>query len=198
MLKRIPLRILWMVLITAGLALAQEAEKGGAAPEPDLTVWRWANFVILAAGLGYLVMKSLPAMFRARTVEIQKGIAEAQTVKAAAEKRARDIETKLLKLGSEVETLRTEAKAEIEQEGKRIQEETVAAVKKIETQAAAEIESAGKIARLELKKYAAELALDLAAKRIQAGLDSGTEAGLVDSFLDDLSKQELSKQGSKN
>jgi len=191
-----------MVLLTAGMSLAQEAaheaEKAGSAPEQDLTIWRWANFVILVAALGYLVMKSVPAMFRARGAEIQKGITEAQQVKAAAEKRAGEIEMKLSKLGAEVEHIRTDAKAEIEQEGKRIQEETVAAVKKIEAQATAEIESAGKIARLELKKYAAELALDLAAKRIQAGLDPQAEASLVDGFLDDLSKQELSRQGSKN
>jgi F-type H+-transporting ATPase subunit b len=188
-----------MVLLTAGISIAQEvAKEAEKNTEPDLTIWRWANFVILVAGLGYLIMKSVPAMFRARGAEIQKGIAEAQAVKAGAEKRAAEIEMKLSKLGSEIDTLRTEAKAEIEQEGKRIQEETTAAVKKIEAQAAAEVESATKIARLELKKYAAELALDLAAKRIQAGLDPQAEAGLVDGFLDDLSKQELTRQGSKN
>ena len=62
-----------------------------------------------------------------------------------------------------------------------------------EAQAAAEIESAGKAARAALKQFAADLALDLAAKRIQTRLDANTEAGRVDNFLTDLKQQ-----GSKN
>jgi F0F1-type ATP synthase membrane subunit b/b' len=81
----------------------------------------------------------------------------------------------------------------MEKEGKRILDETAAHAKKLEAQAAAEIESAGKAARASLKRYAADLALDLAAQRIQSRLDANTEDGLVDNFLSDLKHQ-----GSKN
>ncbi len=55
-------------------------------------VWKWANFAITAAGLGYLISKNLPPFFRSRTVSIQKGISEAQLTKREAEKRVAEME----------------------------------------------------------------------------------------------------------
>ena len=63
------------------------AQEGGGTPEPSAG-WKWANFVILVAGLGYLVAKTLPTLFKSRTEEIQKGIAEARAIKQDADKRA--------------------------------------------------------------------------------------------------------------
>lgn len=194
-------RLIWITILGAGLCLGQESsqpkhETAETSPETSndpLAVWKWANFVLLVAGLGYLVAKTVPAIFRSRGEEIRKGIDEAQKVKRDAEKRAADMEARMAKLGADIEAFRVQAKGEMEQEGKRILAVTAAQAKKLEAQAAAEIESAGKVARASLKQYAADLALDLAAQRIQARLDSGTEAGLVDNFLADLKHQ-----GSKN
>ena len=196
-------RLIWIAVLATGLwtglAIAQEpAEPKREATESQstedkLAVWKWANFILLIAGLGYLVAKTVPAMFRSRGEEILKGIQEAQKVKQDAEKRAADMEARLAKLGADIEAFRTHAKADMEQEGRRIQEETAAHAKKLEAQAAAEIESAGKAARAALKRYAADLSLDLASQRIQARLDANTEDGLVDNFLADLKQQ-----GSKN
>lgn len=192
-------RLVWIAVLSAGLCAAQERPEGAKQEasaeqaEDSLQIWRWANFVILAAGLGYLILKSVPAMFRTRTEEIQKGIAEAQKLKMDAEKRAAEMESRMAKIGEEIDAFKVKAKAEMEQEGRRILEETAAQARKMEAQAAAEIESAGKLARASLKQHAADLALDLAAQRIKARLDAGTEEGLVDNFLADLKQQ-----GSKN
>jgi len=197
-------RLIWITVLGAGLyaglAIAQEpaATKSETAEhsesgEDKLIVWKWANFVILIAGLGYLVAKSVPAMFRSRGEEILKGIQEAQKIKQDAEKRAAEMEGRLAKLGADIEAFRVQAKADMEQESRRILDETATHAKKMEAQAAAEIESAGKAARASLKRYAADLALDLAAQRIQSRLDANTEDGLVDNFLSDLKQQ-----GSKN
>jgi F0F1-type ATP synthase membrane subunit b/b' len=190
-------RLLWITLLGAGLCMGQESPGSKAEPthenDDPLVVWKWANFVLLMAGLGYLVAKSVPAMMKSRTDDIQKGIAEAQKVKLDAEKRAAEMEARLAKLGAEIEAFKVQAKGEMEREGQRILEQTAAHAKKLEAQAAAEIESAGKAARASLKQYAADLSLDLAAQRIQARLDSNTDAGLVDNFLADLKHQ-----GSKN
>jgi F-type H+-transporting ATPase subunit b len=190
-------RLIWIAVLGAGLCIGQESTqpKGETAEnsEDPLAVWKWANFVLLVAGLGYLISKSIPAMFKARTEEIQKGIAEAQQVKQQADKRAADMEVRLAKLGADIEAFRTKAKAEMEQEGQRIQEQTEIHAKKLEAQAASEIETAAKVARASLKQYAADLSLDLAAQRIRTRMDPGTEAGLVDNFVADLKQQ-----GSKN
>jgi F-type H+-transporting ATPase subunit b len=186
--KRVGL-ILATLLVCAVFAGAQESAETKTANEPSL-VWKWANFAILAVGLGYLIAKNLPPFFRSRTSEIQKGITEAQQIKSDAEKRAREVESKVQRLGAEIEEFRTQARAEMQQEGERIRQETVKQIAHQEQQAQQEIEAAGKAARRQLKDYGAKLALDLAEQRIRARLNADTDAALVDGFIQDLELQE--------
>jgi F-type H+-transporting ATPase subunit b len=184
------------LLLVALLACATlSAAESNASDEPS-PIWKWANFAILAAGLGYLMSRHLPPFFRSRTGEIQKGIAEAQQMKSDAEKRAAEMAEKLKALGADVENFRVNAAAEMKQESERIRQDTAAQMQRLEDQAAVEIESATKTARRELKQYAADLALELAEQGIRARLDGPTESALVDGFVSDLSA--ASKQGSKN
>ena len=92
------------------LMLAQES----AAPEAKTehkseagVIWKWANFVILAAGLGYLMKKHLPPMFRERTTEIQKDIARsAWRSKKTRKQRAASADARVRQaLGAEMEHL---------------------------------------------------------------------------------------------
>jgi F-type H+-transporting ATPase subunit b len=171
-----------------GGAVWLSAQEGGAKLEPGVG-WKWANFVILVAGLGYLAAKTLPALFQSRTEEIQKGIAEARAIKQDADKRAAEVEARTQALGADIERFRVEAKAEMQQEGERIRQETAAQIARLEHQAQLDIETTGKIARRELKSYAAKLSLDLAEQRVRARLDANTEQGLVDAFIQDLERE---------
>lgn len=183
-------RLLLITLIALGCAFglaAQEAGKKEQA-EPSMAL-RWANFAILALGLGYGIAKVFPPMFRARNEEIQKGISEAQALKQDADKRAAAADTRVRMLGSEIEKFRAESKIEMQQEGERIRQETARQIARMEAQAQQEIESAGKLARRELKSYAAKLALDLAEQRVRTRLDANTENALVNGFLQDLQRQ---------
>jgi F-type H+-transporting ATPase subunit b len=192
-------RRLLVLLIAAGTALyAQEGENHGKegaegeAEERPVTLL-WANFGLLALGLGIMLAKTLPKAFEARTASIQKEILEAQAIKADAEKRAAAVEAKVAQLGSDIEKFKTDAAQEMSVEGERIRKETADQIKRIEAQAAAEVETAGKIATRELKQYSADLALKLAEDRVRAKLDGAAESSLVDGFV-----AQLSKQGSKN
>jgi F-type H+-transporting ATPase subunit b len=177
----------------ATLCLAQEQAGGSASSNEPSAAWKWANFAILAVGLGYLMAKSLPSFFRARTESIQKDIATARKTKEEAERRAAEMDARLAALGQEIEKFRSQARAEMEQEGERIRRETAAQIHHLEQQAESEIESASKAARAELRALAARLALDLAEQRIRARVDDRAEASLVENFVSDLSQQ-----GSKN
>src|SRR5579885_1077351 len=148
-----------MVFFLCAAALSAE-EKAGEVK--DDMVWKWVNFAILAAGLGYLCAKMLPPFFKSRTAEIQQGIREAQAIKKEADARAAEMESRLASLGAEIEKFRAQASSEMQQEGDRIREETKRQIARVEQQAQAEIETAGKIARRDLQAYAAKLALDLA------------------------------------
>ena len=180
-------RLLFLVILSAAsLAAAEDASE----PSP---VWKWANFAILAVGLGYLMAKNLPAVFFSRTKEIQQGITEAQQMKQDAERRSAEMDARLSALGADIERFRVQSAAEMQQEGDRIGRETAAQLKKMEEHAAVEIDSVGKTVRRQLKEYAAELAMGLAEERLRARIDGATESALVDDFVKDLERQ-----GSKN
>jgi F-type H+-transporting ATPase subunit b len=166
-------------------AEAKQEEKSGAE-----MLWKWANFVVLAAGLGYLINKHVPPMLRARTTEIQKDISEAQATKKDAEARAAAVDARVQALGVEMDRFRAQSKIEMQQEGDRIRQETARQIARQDVQGAQEIEAAGKTVRRELKEYAAKLALELAEQRIRARLDDRTESALVDAFVADLGRQE--------
>lgn len=188
-------------LLTASNALAQEqgqpsgeveaaeegenlAETGEVAP-----VWRWINFGLLAVGLGYVMGRYLPPVFRSRTTEIQKDIAEARRIKQDAEQRAADMEARMRALGTEIDAFKEQAGQEMRQEGERIRTETATQIGRVEAQTAAEIEAATKHAQRELRQYSAELALKLAEERLRSRLDAAGQAALVDGFLTDLEQR---------
>ena len=183
------MRRVWSItflLVTGATWLS--AQEGGGPPEPS-ELWKWANFIILLVGLGYLMAKMLPPLFKSRTEEIQKGIAEARAIKEDADKRAAAVDARTAALGADIERFRVEAKAEMQQEGERIRRETATEIARLEIKAQQEIEISGKIARRELKSYAAKLSLDLAEQRVRERLTPQTEQELVDAFIQDLERE---------
>lgn len=190
----------------AGLLLAQEhtpaaTAKGGEPAKAEgahgeehgdpMIWWKWANFVLLAGGLGYLLRKNLPPFFRSRTEEIQKGITEAAALKKDADARLARMESRLQKLDAELAALRETAKAEITAEGERLQAETRAALTKVQSNAEQEIAAATRAASASLRAEAADLAVKLAAGRIQARMTPETQAELVSRFVGTLETKRL-------
>jgi F-type H+-transporting ATPase subunit b len=180
-------RILGIGAILAVSLLAQEGHEAEAS-DPQLG-WKWANFAILAVGLGYLIRKHAPAYFAQRSTEIRQGIAEATETKQDAEARAAAIDRRLAGLESEIAKLRSEAHEEISAEGGRISRETMHRLQRIQAQSAQEITMMSRAAQDNLRKFAAQLALDLAQQRIRSRMTKDAEDGLVDAFLQDLRRQ---------
>jgi F-type H+-transporting ATPase subunit b len=172
---------------------AATAEKAGGAHheegEGNLEIWKWANFAILAGGLGYLIGKNAPAFFRARTEEIRKGIAEATQVKKDAEARAAAMEVRMASLGVEIERLRGEAKTAMAKEMARIGQETAQHMARLEARGQQEIEALTSHAQKDLKAYAAALAVELAGERIRARMSGERQDALFGGFLKQLDGQ---------
>jgi F0F1-type ATP synthase membrane subunit b/b' len=175
-------RLLLIFALAAVTLSAQDTEL----PENRNEGWQWANFALLVVGLGYLMSKFLPPLFRSRTEEIQKGIVEAQALKRDAEKRAAEMDARLKALGDEIEKFKAQSRAEMEQESARITEQTRQQLEKWQRQTELEIETAGKIAQRELRSYAARFAIELAETRLQSLLDAKTEGVLIQDFVHDL------------
>lgn len=168
----------------SGAASGQsEAESGEGA---GMMGWMWANFVVLAGGLGYLAAKNAGPFFESRSRKIRQGIAEAEIVRKEAEERAAQVAHRLANLESDVAALRHSSKAEIEAETARMAARTTAEIAKIRAQAESEIAAAGKASRAELKRYSAQLAVGLAEQKVLARMNEQTQAALLEAFVHDL------------
>lgn len=144
------------------------------------------NFVILAVLIVLISKSKLPAMFRTRTGEIQRGITEARKASEDANRRLALIEGRLARLDSEVADMRASAEKEAAVEEQRINQAAEDDRRKIVQSAEAEIAATAKMARRELKAYTAELAVALAEKRIH--VDPQTDRALVRNFVEQLNE----------
>lgn len=162
----------------------EEHASGG--PKEVSIWWKWANFAILAGGLGFLIAKNAPGYFASRNEEIRKGLEEGAQLQREANARTAAMEARLKNLESEIEAMRTKAKADIAAEGERIEAETVSAIAKIQAHAESEIAAAAKTERAQLKTYAADLALHIAEDKLRGQISSQVDAGLMQGFLKGL------------
>ena len=169
-----------VVCFTAAPIFAEAKEEG------DLQIWKWANFLVLAGGLGYLIGKKGGPFFAARSVKIRKDMVDAGDVRNDAEARAAEVDRRLANLEAEIAALRADSGKEEEAETGRFGRHTAAEIAKTQAQAEQEIAAAGKAARLELKRYCADLAVGLAEQKIRARMTPETEDELVRGFIRDL------------
>lgn len=180
-------------VLTVSPVMAQEAGHEGAKSHEgggehgNMEVWKWANFAILAAILGYLISKNVGPMLIARSAEIREGLAAGEKAKAEADARAAAVNARLASLEKTIAGMQAEARLEREREAGRIRQDTQKEMVRLQRHAEMEIESSGKLARLELKSYAGKLALDLAEQKLRARMSPETETLLLNRFLDDVS-----------
>ena len=175
-------------LLTCVYAQEQPAKSETQAEDP-MTGWKWANFLILAAGLGYLIGKAAPPMFRKQSGEIQAALAEAAKIKQDAEAYHASVAARLSNLQQEIEKLKQSARTETAAEGERIRRDTEKHLQRIQEQSVQEIGLMTRAAKDELRKYASELALALAADRVRYRMTEATQESLVGGFVNDLNRR---------
>ena len=169
-------------------APAPEPEKKEAAEsgEGDLKIWEWVNFAILVGGLGYLVRKYAGPFYAARAAGIRKDIEDSERARNEAEARAAEIDRRLATLDTQIAALREEAQKESAAEVERYKQQAAAEIAKIQAGGEQEIAAAQKFARLELQRYAAHLAVELAEQKVRVRVDAGAEERLVGGFVSNL------------
>ncbi|HTP35616.1 MAG TPA: hypothetical protein VMJ75_25735 [Candidatus Acidoferrales bacterium] len=196
--KRIGLLALALGLTFAAvpLALAQEPEAVKNLPGEVRKEESWAekhelelkiaNFVILAGLIGYFIGKNAGPFFANRSAGIRKDMDDSLRQSQEAEARAAAVERRLASLEADIAAMRTESDREIKAETERMSHVTAQEIAKIQAQSEVEIAAAGKAARMELKQYAAQLAVDLAARKIQAQMTPAAQDALVKGFVQKL------------
>jgi F-type H+-transporting ATPase subunit b len=153
-------------------------------------LWKWPNFLLLAVLLGYLIKKQGGPFLEERSRQIRESLDAGKKAKAEADALAASVEKKFATLDREISELRAASQADLERETQRIRRDAEAEIKRVEQQTAAEIESLGKRATIELKQFAASLAMDLAEQKIRSRMSPDVQATLLNNFAGDIAKRE--------
>jgi F-type H+-transporting ATPase subunit b len=144
------------------------------------------NFAVVFITIVVLLRKKLPGYFSGRTAAIQKGIEEARKTGEDARRRLSEVEGRLSRLDTEIAAMRREAEENAKAEEQRILAAGEEERRRIVASAEQEIEMAANAARRELKSYVAELAVELAEKKIRVSKDA--DEALVRAFTAELGK----------
>jgi F-type H+-transporting ATPase subunit b len=189
------LTVCWVAWAPAGFSQVSEnaAENAGKTTEKTESFaerheleLKWANFLLLAGVLGYMIGKNAGPFFAARSSSIRKDLDESEQKRQDAEVRAAAVDARLADLGKEIAALRGQSQAQSQVENERMAQHTAAEIAKIQAHAEQEIASAGKAARMDLKRYSAQLAVELAEKKIRDRITPETQSALVRGFVRDL------------
>ncbi len=154
--------------------------KLGLTPDQSATAFEVGNFVVLAVLLGWFLVKALPKTFRNRNTAIQKQLVDARTATEEANARLGSVEARLAKLDGEIAAMKAQADKDIALEEQRIRTSVEDEKKKILDAAEQEIAVATVQAHRQLQRYAAELAIEQAGRRLT--INAETDRLLIQSF----------------
>ena len=152
--------------------------------EQAATAFTVANFVVLAALIGWLLLKTLPKTFRNRNTAIQKHLVDARTATEEASARLNSVEDRLSKLDEQIAAMRAQADTDSVLDEQRIKGHVEEEKQKILAAAEQEITAATTLARRQILQYAAELAVDQAARKLVVSAE--TDRLLIQSFAQRL------------
>jgi F-type H+-transporting ATPase subunit b len=197
--KIIVLSILVMLLVAWISSVSVSAQHGEAGKTPEgeqttehqggspwSTVFKWANFLILFGGLGWMLRAPMMNFLESRRQEITEGLTKAAEARADADRKLAEVETRLTGLDQEIRQLKEQALQQAEEERLHILEMARQEAQKIMEMASMEIEGMRKAARQELKTHVAELAVRLAEERLKSAIGPVEHKKIVERFVEDL------------
>jgi F-type H+-transporting ATPase subunit b len=155
--------------------------------EQAATAFEVFNFLILAIGVGFALLKILPKTFRARTSAIQRQLVDARTATEEASARLNSVEARLSKLDEQIAAMRSQAEADADKEERRIRAAVEDEKAKILADAESEIHAATAAARRDIQQFAAGLAIEQAARKLVVTPE--TDRLLVESFARQLTSE---------
>lgn len=149
-------------------------------PETTAQIFEDLNSGVLLAAIAFFLWKMLPKIFRSRTENLQKDLVAARLATEEANRKLAEVEARLLRLDSEIGSIRQQVEQEAIEDEKRIHAALEAERERVVASAEQEIAAVQAAAQRNLKKFAADLAIDHAMRRIQ--LSNDTDRALVREF----------------
>lgn len=171
---------------------AAEAEEVSNQTEHGEPWWaqlgRVVNFLVLVGVLVYFLRQPVAGYLARRSTEIRGDLVKAAEMREAATAELAAIEERLKKLPAEIEELKARGAREIAAEQARISQAAEAERARLLEQARREIDLLVRAAERDLVRQAADLAVGLAAKRIDRVMTPEDQNRLVDRYLAGLQK----------
>jgi F-type H+-transporting ATPase subunit b len=165
---------------------SEHAEEAPHEEGPMATVFRWANFIVLFGGLGYLLRKPAKEFFEGRKKEISEGLNRAQHAQEEAQARMDEIERRLSRLSSEMADLRSQAEKESSSERERIVAEARLEVDRIVDQSRQEIERVVRSVERDIKSRLADRVIDRASEHLRTEMTQDDHKRVVVRFIKNL------------
>ena len=165
--------------------------KLGLNAEQAATAFTVLNFAVLAALIGWFLVKNLPKTFRDRNTTLQKQLVDARTATEEASARLNSVEDRLSKLDGQIAAMRVQAEKDSAHDEERIKASVEDDKKKILAAAEQEIAAATATAQRQIQQYAAELAIEQAARKLVVTAE--TDRLLVQNFAQRLTGDDSKK-----
>jgi F-type H+-transporting ATPase subunit b len=128
----------------------------------------------------FLLFKIVPKMFRNRSAKLQQDLVGARIATEEANRRLAEVEARLQRLDSEIDAIRRQVEQEAVEDEKRVRAAMESERERIVASAEQEIAAVQAAAQRDLKKFAADLAIDHAMRKVQLSAD--TDRALVREF----------------
>jgi F-type H+-transporting ATPase subunit b len=144
---------------------------------------RLFNFAILAGTLVYFLKSPVAKHLADRGTQIRSDLVRAADLRASAGAQLAAIEQKMAALPGELDALRKQGADEVAAEETRIRQAAEAERARLLEQARREIDSQLKLAERKLVARTADLAVEVAARRVKSTITTEDQARLVDQYL---------------
>lgn len=138
------------------------------------------NSGILLGTILIVLLKIVPKMFRNRSEKLQQDLVGARIATEEANRRLAEVEARLQRLDSEIDAIRRQVEQEAAHDEQRIHAAMESERERIVASAEQEISAAQAAAQRDLKKFAADLAIDHAMRKLQLSTD--TDRALIREF----------------
>ena len=163
-------------------AAAEGGEGGGIVS----MIAKFLNFAILVGVLVYFLKTPIATYLATRSTQIRQELVTAAEMKATASQQLTEIEQKMRALPGELESLKARGAEDMKAEAVRIAHAAAAERERLLDQTRREIDTRLRIAKRELTAHAAELAVDVARRRIEQSITPDDQIRLVDRYAAQL------------
>ncbi|GMV64910.1 MAG: F0F1 ATP synthase subunit B [Candidatus Omnitrophica bacterium] len=157
----------------------------------DIGPWPWIathalGFICLVLLMRKAAWRPILNFLDERRASIEKQFHEVEALKQEAEKTRKDYQEQMRHAQAEARELVVKARADAERLAESLRAENQAALDKSRREASAQIAQEAELARLELRRYAAELAVTVAEKFLSEGLSPEQKRQLTEKTLPEV------------